>query len=372
MDSAVSTNNDANTTPKSSITRKELTDSHKNARPAAEAPLGNDSIELASVDGMKLLASGGYNDIWIVNRPIADVDRYILRRPREDALLPDQVRNEVSCLKYVRQYLPHIPVPCVYDYSVDESSPESVWAAEEFIEGECLSDAWKTYDEATKLHIARQIAEIIVQLGETTYEGIGGLMPDGKLGPTVEGMKLFKGRDKFHSSAYYNIGPYATTKEYVLACYEKEIYYYIHAAHTDIDWDLFEDVSREDFIRQLESERKAIADDANAFVPDEPFVLVHGDLHGRNIMVKDGRIQAIIDWDFAGAYPLSELLGGTGVDVLEIEDEESEEECAVWSEKIVAMAGEIARKRGWDEIEVELLVGNGNPELQRVRVEMFP
>ena len=35
---------------------------------------------------------------------------------------------------------------------------------------------------------------------------------------------------------------------------------------------------------------------------------------------------AVLDWEFSGAYPLSELIGGAGVDVLEIIDEESEKE----------------------------------------------
>ena len=34
-----------------------------------------------------------------------------------------------------------------------------------------------------------------------------------------------------------------------------------------------------------------------------PYVLTHGDLHAGNIMVKDGKIEAIIDWELAGYYP---------------------------------------------------------------------
>lgn len=150
-------------------------------------------------------------------------------------------------------------------------------------------------------------------------------------------------QDRFHSSAYYDIGPYTSTKQYVLACYDKEIYYHTHAPSNSVDWDLFEDVSREDFVRQLGAERTAISQDTSAFLPEEPFVLVHGDLHGRNIMVKDGHIKAILDWEFAGAFPLSELLGGMGFDIVEAEDEDSADENSLWSEKIVSLAGEIAR-----------------------------
>lgn len=41
---------------------------------------------------------------------------------------------------------------------------------------------------------------------------------------------------------------------------------------------------------------------------DEPFVLVHGDFHGRNIIMRGTQVQAVLDWEFAGAYPLGELL----------------------------------------------------------------
>ena len=158
----------------------------------------------------------------------------------------------------------------------------------------------------------------------------------------------------------------------MLACYDKEIYYYSHAPEEDIDQDLFEDVFKDDFIKTLQNTRRSIAEDDKAFIPEEPFVLVHGDFHGRNIMMKDGGIAAILDWEFAGSYPLSELLGGVGVDVLEMESDEDVDENSKWSEAIVKLAGEIARSKGGDEKRLELLLGDGNPDLQRARVEMFP
>ncbi|KAH7417869.1 kinase-like domain-containing protein [Cadophora sp. MPI-SDFR-AT-0126] len=39
------------------------------------------------------------------------------------------------------------------------------------------------------------------------------------------------------------------------------------------------------------------------FPEQEPYVLSHGDLHPGNIMVKDGKIEAILDWEWAGYYP---------------------------------------------------------------------
>ncbi|KAL9005351.1 MAG: hypothetical protein Q9188_001867 [Gyalolechia gomerana] len=374
MDFAANISRDAPTTPKSSTTSLNPPGSLKGANCAIEhVDRLVENIEEGTLgDEVQLIASGGYNDIWLVNQPIDNVDCFVIRKPKADALLPDQVRNEVACLKYVKENLPNVPVPRVYDYQLNGTSAVGVFIAEEYVDGQLLSDAWSSLDERTKVGLAHQIAKIVVELADTSFDGIGGLMLDGTLGPTVEGMKLFKGRDRFHSAEHYDIGPYASTKQYVLACYDKEICYYTRAPDSDIDWDLFETASRDDWIEQLQTERKVVDQDPSAFLPEEPLVLVHGDLHGRNIMVKDGSVQAVLDWEFAGAYPLSELLGGMGVDVLEVDDDESAVKNNIWSEKIVEMAGVMARERGWKQRWIDLLVGNGNPKLQKVRVEMFP
>ena len=136
--------------------------------------------------------------------------------------------------------------------------------------------------------------------------------------------------------------------------------------------DFFEDVPKDVFIKTLQEEQQALLDDEYAFLPEEPFVLVHGDFHGRNIMMKEGRVQAVLDWEFAGFYPLSELLGCTGVDVLEMESEEDEVENNKWSELIVELAGEKAKSRGWDQRRLDLLLGDGDPKLQKTRTEMTP
>lgn len=41
----------------------------------------------------------------------------------------------------------------------------------------------------------------------------------------------------------------------------------------------------------------------NNFPDGAPYVLTHRDLHLGNILVKDGKIEAFIDWEYAGYYP---------------------------------------------------------------------
>ena len=124
-------------------------------------------------------------------------------------------------------------------------------------------------------------------------------------------------------------------------------------------------------MQQLRDERQKLE---TSFVDaEEPFVLVHGDFHGRNIIMRGSQVQGVLDWEFSGAYPLSELLGGgIGVDILEVDDDESDRENTLWSGEIVRKVGETARQRGWGKKELGLLLSDGDPVLGYARTEMFP
>ena len=159
---------------------------------------------------------------------------------------------------------------------------------------------------------------------------------------------------------------------YVLACYDKEIHYYTHAPESDLDVSLFDVVPRDEFVKSLQETRDRLASSPSALLPEQPFALVHNDIHGRNIMMQNKKIAAVLDWEFAGSYPLSEMLAGRGVDVLEMVDEETAEENSLWSLRMLELAAEAARGRGWEEEKVELLVGEGNEELGLARMEMVP
>lgn len=170
-------------------------------------------------------------------------------------------------------------------------------------------------------------------------------------------------QNKFHSPSCYDIGPYASTHAYVIACYDKDISYYTHASSADLGEDLFEyEGQRSKYVEHLRATRDNLFSDPSPFPPQEPLALAHGDFCGRNIMVHDGHVRAIIDWEFAGSYPLSELLGGSGVELFVLDDD-SLREYGMWSDRINEMAVEKARARGWDEERIELLVGEGNMEL---------
>lgn len=260
-------------------------------------------------------------------------------------------------------------MPRVYHFKATDR-PGLSFIVEEYILGSNLSSVWMSLNMAEKESLALQLASITVDLAEVQFEMIGGLNATTFTpAPTVEGPKLFKGRYKFHNPECYDIGPYQSTKEYILACYDREIHYYIHASADDIDMDLFENMSIPAFVDQLREKRRALETES---IADEPFVLVHGDFHGRNILIRGNKIVAVLDWEFAGSYPLSESLASGDVDVVEADSEELDDENTVWGRKIRALIGQEVESRRWDRERIEMLLGDGNQELGLARTEMIP
>lgn len=172
---------------------------------------------------------------------------------------------------------------------------------------------------------------------------------------------------KFHSSAYYDIGLYPSTHSYVLACYDRDIYYYTHASPVDLGDDLFDyEGQRSKYTAWLQATRDRLFLDPSPLLLQEPFAFVYGDFCGRNIMVCEGHVRAIIDWEFAGSFPLGELLGGSGVELFELEDDNLRE-FGQWNDRMKDLAVEKAKARNWEEDKLALLVGEGNIELQLAR-----
>lgn len=339
-----------------------------------------DAIDIRGVDPARhvaLLAVGGYNSVWLVelhrrlgtaSTPV-HADKFVIRLPCEDALVPHQVTNEVAFRQFVASMLPRIPVPRVFLYEATDRYDTS-FIAEEYIHGTDLSSTWMSLNPVRKWILAHELAKITVDLADVEFGMIGGLDPTTfSSAPTVEGPKIFKGRHRFHRPECYPIGPYRSTREYILACYDREIYYYSHAPAADIDTSLFEETSVQSFIDQLREKRRALAVEN---MDDEPFVLVHGDFHGRNILVRGCRIIAVLDWEFAGSYPLSEALSGGDIDVVDPDSEELDEENTVWGRRIRRYICREVESRAWSRDKIDLLLGDGNQELGKARMEMFP
>ena len=87
--------------------------------------------------------------------------------------------------------------------------------------------------------------------------------------------------------------------------------------------ELFEETSKSAFIESLKATRDALTASSTTGLPEQPFVLAHGDFYGRNIMINENKqISTILDWEFVGSYPLSKMDVG-GFEVIEMVDDET-------------------------------------------------
>jgi len=67
---------------------------------------------------------------------------------------------------------PNIPVPKLYAFDAKALNP---FVAQEYIDGEPLSTIWSRYTQTEKGLVALKVAEIIVDMAEMRFSGIGGL-----------------------------------------------------------------------------------------------------------------------------------------------------------------------------------------------------
>ncbi|KAK2799147.1 hypothetical protein FQN51_007115 [Onygenales sp. PD_10] len=184
------------------------------------------------------------------------VKKLILHIPKEldDSLHPYQLHHEVACLQFLAHSLPDIPALRVLLW--DDRAPQPL-IAQEYIDGQHLS---------------------IARLREMRFNFIGGLNLDTHMGPTIKGGKVFCGKVKFYSHDCYNIGLYIDSKDYILSCYDCEIYYHSHADEKDIMMKAFKKVTITKFIEFLKLEKEKILRDVELFqaLDAEPWVLLLG------------------------------------------------------------------------------------------------
>jgi len=71
----------------------------------------------------------------------------------------------------------------------------------QYVNGGSLSSVWKSFTETEKWDLGCSIADIILDLGEITFDCNGELTLGHKIRPTVEGIKSFKARVRCHDHA---------------------------------------------------------------------------------------------------------------------------------------------------------------------------
>ncbi|KAL3475914.1 kinase-like domain-containing protein [Aspergillus californicus] len=170
-------------------------------------------------------------------------------------------KTEVKTLNYLANY-PSIPVPKIlYDW-VDNNG--RYFVLQKRIQGQTLEQAWPSLTEPQKSAIADQVVEEVRnQLRSLTSTSIQCVDQS----PCYPGL-LFSDREPH--------GPFHSDREL---------------------WDAIS-LTLHDLPKQ------ALGNLKKRLPQCEPYVLTHCDLNLGNIMVKDGALVGVLDWEFAAYYPI--------------------------------------------------------------------
>lgn len=152
-----------------------------------------------------------------------------------------------------------LPVPAVHKVNVSDRETGILM---DFVDGECLEEAWLSMDAEQKRSVAEQIGHIVTTMRQAA--------------PDQRSIGAFGGpaRDCRQISDYSG-GPFANEAEFNIFVL--------------------------DLLRGTPSMiRSTLVEALNV---NSQIVFTHGDLTPRNIIVKGDRVQALLDWEYAGWYP---------------------------------------------------------------------
>ncbi|KAF7877143.1 hypothetical protein EAF04_000828 [Stromatinia cepivora] len=187
----------------------------------------------------------------IIGRKVARYGNKVLKSGRNLRL------SEADAMRYIATHT-SIPVPRVLD-AVTDGKLTSITM--EYIEGERLDKIWNSLPEEQKKSIAAQINDFLFQLRGLTGKYIGGMNRT----PAIDSRRYDLEGGPFESEAQFN--------EFLLS-------------------DAYPQVPK-CFLKMAE----------NSLLTNHSIIFAHGELAPRNILVKEGQVVAVLDWEYAGWYP---------------------------------------------------------------------
>ncbi|KAK6536245.1 hypothetical protein TWF281_000488 [Arthrobotrys megalospora] len=218
-----------------------------------------------------------------------------------------KTRNEVGWLKYLQQHAPlafsnRIPKLLFYSDTTDELGYE--YTVIEKLPGETLCDIWEDIEPSA---LVSAVIDVVQELRDLTSKlpqrWFGGFTPEFKPGPYVECTTYSLNHVKQHWSTYpdetyetLNITtPFNNLAEYWKARVARDIRIIEKHKHCE--------ALRTEYLENL----KALPEIPECVHGAKPF-LAHRDLVLGNLLWdrESQRITGILDWEFAGMYPLSD------------------------------------------------------------------
>lgn len=147
----------------------------------------------------------------------------------------------------------------------------------ECVQGRVLNAAWATMSEKSRQELLQQLKGMLEELRALKPpQGVVGVQSC--VGGSLEDARIPHCRNRF--------GPFKTIQEFHLWLRKGlELSTIEEKQHVSQDW--------------VDLKEMAVRQDGEW----PPPVFTHGDLHPFNILVRDGKIVSIIDWEFSGWYP---------------------------------------------------------------------
>ncbi|APA08872.1 hypothetical protein sscle_04g036420 [Sclerotinia sclerotiorum 1980 UF-70] len=187
----------------------------------------------------------------IIGRKVARYGNKVLKSGRNLRL------SEADAMRYIATHT-SIPVPRVLD-AVTDGKLTSITM--EYIEGDRLDKIWNSLAEEQKTTIVSQIHNYLTQLRNLTGKYIGGINRT----PAIDSRRYDLEGGPFTCEAQFNDFLLSDAYPQVPKC----------------------------FLTMAE----------NSLRTNHSIVFAHGELAPRNILVREGYVVAVLDWEYAGWYP---------------------------------------------------------------------
>lgn len=200
---------------------------------------------------VKLIYSVSDRGVWSLG------SNFILKERSNNA--PNFEAENIQFLKKSTE----IPVPIIIEEWKDYN--ERYFMLTKRIEGEALSTVWATMSAAEKEHVAKQTADYLCQLRKLQSPRLQSIREQ----PLYSAFLFPNGYGLPH-------GPFSSDNE------------------------LWEEMSI-----ALKGVPQEVCQRLREYMPSvAPYTFTHGDLTNVNIMVKDGNLSGILDWEASGFFPV--------------------------------------------------------------------
>ncbi|KAJ6482101.1 kinase-like domain-containing protein [Mycena vitilis] len=271
------------------------------------------------------IAEGGFHRIYLASLSGGNESEEVIVRVAFD--IPDfrdtkKMESEVATINWINKNT-NIPVPVVLFCdstgkanivdrgSQDRDEPETFVGAPYMlmrkIPGKTLQRMWPAMSEPQREKVVRTLAGYIAKLLKTRFSSIGSLYANAD-GADVGPMIPICNPRCFRTDATLDFGPWATEKEFLLACITRELQWISdHTEDLNSKWSANPDSDLVGRYKLLFEKLYSRIEAMDCLQPGSgPFVLRHPDFHPTNIMVQEddpSLITAVIDWECANTAP---------------------------------------------------------------------